>query len=242
MIIAAPSGITTVEKRAVINSAERAGAREVRLIKEPMAAALGAGLPIGEPRGSMVVDIGGGTAEIAVLSLNDIVASSSLRAAGDAMDQALARHMKQVYNLEIGDQMAERIKLEIGSAYPLEEELEKEVCGRDSLAGLPRTVTICGTEVREALRDPLDQILKAIVATLEKTPPDLCADLVRCGITLVGGGSLLRGLDRLVARETGLPVRRADDPATAVARGACLVLDQLESYWPGLENGQDGGM
>jgi rod shape-determining protein MreB len=239
VVIAVPSGITTVEKRAVINSAERAGAREVRLIKEPMAAAIGAGLPVSEPRGSMIVDIGGGTTEIAVLSLNDLVVCNSLRVAGDEMNEAIERHLRQNYNLQIGEQTAERIKLEIGSAYPLEEELEKEVRGRDTVAGLPRIVQIGSEEVREALREPLGEILKAVVQTLEKTCPELCGDLVESGITLAGGGTLLRGLDRLIARETGLPVRRADDPLTAVARGTGIILDQLESYWHVLESGQE---
>lgn len=239
VLVAVPSGITTVEKRAVINSAERVGAREVRLIKEPMAAAIGAGLPVSEPRGSLIMDIGGGTTEIAVLSLNDIVVSSSLRIAGDVMNDAIIRYLKQVYNLEVGEQTAERIKMEIGSAYPLEEELEREVRGRDTLKGLPRTVMVCSEEVREALREPLDEILKALVNTLEQTCPELCSDLVESGITLAGGGSMLRGLDRLLARETGLPVRRTDEPLTAVVRGTGIILDQLESYWHVLENGQD---
>jgi rod shape-determining protein MreB len=239
VVIAVPSGITTVEKRAVINSAERAGAREVRLIKEPMAAAIGAGLPVSEPRGSMIVDIGGGTTEIAVLSLNDLVVCNSLRVAGDEMNEAIERHLRQNYNLQIGEQTAERIKLEIGSAYPLEEELEKEVRGRDTVAGLPRIVQVGSEEIREALREPLGEILKAVVQTLEKTCPELCGDLVESGITLAGGGTLLRGLDRLIARETGLPVRRTDDPLTAVARGTGIILDQLESYWHVLESGQE---
>ena len=239
VVIAVPSAITTVEKRAVVNSAERAGAREVRLIKEPMAAAIGAGLPVAEPRASMVVDIGGGTCEIAVVSLNDLAVCTCLRVAGDAMNEAVAEYLKQAYNLEVGEQTAERIKIEIGSAYPLEEELEKEVCGRDALANLPRTATVRSEEIREALRGPLNEILKAIVSTLEKTAPELCADLIESGITLVGGGSLLRGLDRLIARETGLPVRRAEDPLTSVARGTGVILDQLEAYWSVLENGQE---
>jgi rod shape-determining protein MreB len=239
VVIAVPSGITTVEKRAVINSAERAGAREVRLIKEPMAAAIGAGLPVTEPRGSMIVDIGGGTTEIAVVSLNDLAVCTSLRVAGDEMNEAIERCLRQNYNLQIGEQTAERIKLEIGSAYPLEEELEKEVRGRDTVAGLPRIVQIGSEEIREALREPLGEILKAIVKTLEQTCPELCGDLVESGITLAGGGTLLRGLDRLIARETGLPVRRTDDPLTAVARGTGIILDQLESYWHVLESGQE---
>jgi rod shape-determining protein MreB len=187
----------------------------------------------------MIVDIGGGTAEVAVISLSDIVQSSSLRVAGDEMNEAIMKHMKEVYNLQIGEQTAERVKIEIGSAYPLEEELTKEVRGRDTLAGLPRTVIIRSEEIREALHDPLDQIVKAIKSTLERTPPELAADLLESGITLAGGGALLRGIDRMLARETGLPVRRADDPLTAVARGTGVVLDQIETLWAVLEDGRE---
>ena len=240
VIVAVPSGITTVEKRAVIQSAERAGARDVRLIKEPMAAAIGVGLPVSEPRGSLIVDIGGGTCEVAVISLNGIVESTSLRCAGDGLDESIINYMKQAYNLQIGDQTAERIKIEVGSAYPQEEESAKEVRGRDTLAGLPRMVAVCSQEIREALVAPLQLIVKAITSTLDRTPPELHSDIMEGGITLAGGGALLRGLDRLIARETGLPVRRADDPLTAVARGTGVVLDQLENYWNVLENGYDG--
>jgi rod shape-determining protein MreB len=239
VIVAVPSGITTVEKRAVINSAERAGARDVRLIREPMAAAIGVGLPVTEPKGSMIVDIGGGTAEVAVIALSDIVTSSSLRVAGDEMNDAVVKHMKDVYNLQIGEQTAERVKIEIGSAYPLEEELQKEVRGIDTLAGLPRTVTVRSEEIREAMRGPLEQIVRSIRGTLERTPPELAADLLEYGITLAGGGALLRGLDRMLARETGLPVRRADDPLTAVARGTGVVLEQIDTLWAVLEDGRD---
>jgi len=239
VIVAVPSGITTVEKRAVINSAERAGAREVRLIREPMAAAIGAGLPITEPKGSMIVDIGGGTAEVAVISLSDIVQSSGLRIAGDEMNDAIVKHMKEVYNLHIGEQMAERVKIQIGSAYPLEEELRLDVRGMDTLGGLPRTVTVRSEEIREAMRDPLDQIVRGIRSTLERTPPELGADLIESGITMAGGGALLRGLDKMLARETGLPVRRAEDPLTAVARGTGIVLDQIDTLWPVLEDGRE---
>jgi rod shape-determining protein MreB len=239
VIVAVPSGITTVEKRAVINSAERAGARDVRLIREPMAAAIGVGLPVTEPKGSMIVDIGGGTAEVAVIALSDIVTSSSLRVAGDEMNDAVVKHMKDVYNLQIGEQTAERVKIEIGSAYPLEEDLQKEVRGIDTLAGLPRTVTVRSEEIREAMRGPLEQIVRSIRGTLERTPPELAADLLEYGITLAGGGALLRGLDRMLARETGLPVRRADDPLTAVARGTGVVLEQIDTLWAVLEDGRD---
>jgi rod shape-determining protein MreB len=234
-----PSGITTVEKRAVINSAERAGARDVRLIKEPMAAAIGVGLPVTEPRGSMIVDIGGGTTEVAIVSLSDIVQSASLRCAGDELNTAIIKHMKEAYNLQIGEPTAERIKIEIGSAYPLDEELVRDVKGQDTLAGLPRTVTIRSEEIREALHEPLDQILKAIKGTLERTPPELAADLIETGITLAGGGALLRGIDKMLALETGLPVRKSDDPLTAVARGTGVVLDQVDQLWPVLEDGRE---
>ncbi|HEY3321208.1 MAG TPA: rod shape-determining protein [Planctomycetota bacterium] len=239
VIVAVPSGITTVEKRAVINSAERAGARDVRLIKEPMAAAIGVGLPVTEPKGSMIVDIGGGTAEVAVISLSDIVRSASLRIAGDEMNEAIIKHMKSVYNLQIGETTAERVKIDIGSAYALEEELTKEVKGMDTLANLPRSVTVRSEEIREALHEPLEQIVRTIKSTLEGTPPELAADLIESGITLAGGTALLRGMDRMLARETGLPVRRAEDPLTAVARGTGVVLDQIESLWPVLEDGRD---
>lgn len=239
VIVAVPSGITVVEKRAVRESAERAGARDVRLIKEPMAAAIGVGLPVNEPRGSMIVDIGGGTCEVAVISLRGIVSSTSLRCAGDEMNESIMKYLKDVYNLQIGEQTAERIKIEIGSAYPIEEELVKEVRGSDTIAHLPRTVNVRSEEVREALKTPLDKIIRAIVTTLERTPPELAADLVESGVTLAGGGALLRGIDRLIARETGLPVRKADDPLTAVARGTGIVLDQIDTYWNVLENGHD---
>jgi rod shape-determining protein MreB and related proteins len=187
----------------------------------------------------MIVDIGGGTAEVAVISLSDIVQSSSLRVAGDEMNDAITKHMKEVYNLQIGEQTAERVKIEIGSAYMLEEELTKEVRGMDTLAGLPRTVNIRSEEIREALSGPLSQIVKTIKLTLEGTPPELAADLIESGITLAGGGALLRGLDKMLARETGLPVRRAEDPLTAVARGTGVVLDQIETLWPVLEDGRE---
>src|SRR5579862_2569469 len=239
VIVAVPSGITTVEKRAVINSAERAGARDVRLIKEPMAAALGVGLPVTEAKGSMIVDIGGGTTEVAIISLSDIVQSTSLRCAGDELNMAIIKHMKEAYNLQIGEPTSERIKIEIGSAYPLDEELVREVKGQDTLAGLPRVVTIRSEEIREAMHDPLDNILKAIKGTLERTPPELAADLLDTGITIAGGGALLRGIDKMLARETGLPVRKADDPLTAVARGTGVVLDQIDQLWTVLEDGRE---
>lgn len=230
VVIAVPSGITAVEKRAVYNSAERAGARKVYLVEEPRAAGLGAGLEIEEPIASMVVDIGGGTTEIAVISLADVVTSVSLRVAGDDMDEAIIQYMKKTYNILLGELTAEQIKIKIGSAHPLEEELSLEVKGRDLIAGLPRSVKINSEEIREALREPVSAIVEGIKETLEKTDPELSADLVERGLVLCGGGVLLRGLDQLIARETGLPVRIADDPLTCVARGTAIFLEKLDQY------------
>ncbi len=239
VVIAIPSGITEVEKRAVFNSAERAGARKVYLIEEPRAAGLGAGLPIHEPCGNMIVDIGGGTTEIAVISLADVVVSTSLRVAGDDMDEAIIQHMKRNYNILIGENTAERIKIQIGSAYPLEEEYTMEVKGRDLIAGLPRAVTVSSEEIREALKEPVTQIIDAIRGTLERTGPELSADLVERGMTLCGGGVLLRGIDRLVHEECGLPVHFADDPLTAVARGTGIFLERLDEFKSILESAED---
>lgn len=220
VIIAVPSGITEVEKRAVKDSAERAGARSpVYLVEEPIAAAIGVGLPIQEPSGNMIVDIGGGTTEIAVISLAGIVFAKSIRIGGDEFDDAIVGHLKKTYNLAIGERTAEEIKIRIGSAFPLEEETTIDVKGRDILAGLPKTITISSEEVREALAEPISVILEAIRITLERTPPELSADLIDRGMILAGGGALLRGLDKLIAEETGLPVHIADDPLTAVALG-----------------------
>jgi rod shape-determining protein MreB len=239
VVIAIPSGITEVEKRAVFNSAERAGAREVYLIEEPRAAGLGAGLPIHEPCGNMIVDVGGGTTEIAVLSLADVVVSTSLRVAGDDFDSAIIQHMKKNYNILIGENTAERIKIQIGSAYPLEEETTIEVMGRDLIAGLPRAVTVSSEEIREALREPVYQIIEGIRLTLERTGPELSADLVEHGMTLCGGGVLLRGFDKLLREETGLPVHFADDPLTAVARGTGIFLERLDEFKTILESAED---
>ncbi|MBI2192305.1 MAG: rod shape-determining protein [Planctomycetes bacterium] len=228
VVIAVPSGITEVEKRAVVNSAERAGARRVYLIEEPKAAGIGAGLPVEEARASMIVDIGGGTTEVAVLSLAGIVTSESVRVSGDEMDEAIVNHMKRTYNLLIGERTAEDIKVRIGSAFPLEQEMTLEVKGRDLTLNLPRKVTITSEEIRDALREPVGQIVDAIKRVLERTPPQLSSDLVDDGMTLAGGGSLLRGIDRLVAEETGLPVRVADDPLTCVARGTGIILEHPE--------------
>ena len=206
ILIAIPSGITAVEKRAVVNSAERAGAREVYLISEPKAAAIGVGLPVGEPVASMIVDIGGGTTEVAVLSLGDIFTHESLRIAGDEFDESIVQYVRKTYNLDIGHRTAEQIKIQIGSAYQLEEELTLEVRGRDAIAGLPRATMITSVEIRAALKDPIDKIVLAVKSTLEKTAPELASDLITSGFVLVGGGALIRGLDQLLAEETGLPV------------------------------------
>lgn len=227
VVIAIPSGITEVEKRAVRDSALRAGAREVFLVEEPKAAAIGVGLPIHEPGGNMIIDIGGGTTEMAVISLDGIVVSRSIRIAGDEMDQAVIEHLRKAYNLMIGERTAEEIKIRIGSAYPLDEELTMEVRGRDLVTGLPKTVTVTSEEVREALSEPVRTIVEAVRLTLEKTPPELSADLIDRGIVLAGGGSLLRGVDKLLAEETGLPVHIAENPVTAVALGVGRGLDNI---------------
>lgn len=228
MVIAIPSGITEVEKRAVRDSAERAGARSVFLIEEPMAAAIGVGLPIVEPAGNMIIDIGGGTTEMAIISLAGIVFSRSIRIGGDEMDLAIIEHMKKTYNLMIGERTAEEIKIRIGSAYPLEEELNMEVKGRDLVSGLPKMFSISSSEIRDALQEPINAILETTKMTLERTPPELAADLIERGIVMAGGGSLLRGLDKLISEETGLPVHVTDDPLTAVALGTGKVLDEIK--------------
>ncbi|MEN8150559.1 MAG: rod shape-determining protein [Planctomycetota bacterium] len=227
VVIAIPSGITAVEKQAVINSAERAGARKVHLIEEPIAAAIGVGLPITEPTGCMVCDIGGGTTEVAIISLAGVVKSVSIRVAGDEMDEAVIAYMRKVYDLMIGEQTAEKIKIAIGSAYPLRKEMSMEVKGRDLSAGLPRKVVITSEEVREALREPIADIVHSIKGALEGTPPEISADLVDLGIVMAGGGSKLRGLHQVLSEDTGLPVRVAKDPLTAVARGTGVFLEQL---------------
>lgn len=227
IVIAIPSGITEVERRAVKESAERAGAREVFLIEEPVAAAIGVGLPIQEPIGNMIIDIGGGTTEIAVISLAGIVFSKSIRIGGDEMDEATIEYLKKTYNLMVGERTAEEIKIKIGSAYPLEEELTMEVKGRDLVAGLPKTVTITSEEIREALQEPVRAILEVTKISLERTPPELAADLIEHGIVMAGGGSLLRGLDKLISEETSLPVHIAEDPLTAVANGTGKVLNEI---------------
>ena len=227
IIISVPSGITEVEKRAVKDSATHAGAREVYLIEEPMAAAIGVGLPVQEPAGNMIVDMGGGTTEVAIISLAGIVLSRSVRVGGDEMDEAIVQYLKRVYNLMIGERTAEEIKITIGSAYPLGEEMSTEVKGRDLVAGLPKTLTITSEEIREALQEPVSAIVEAIRITLERCPPELSSDLVDRGIVLAGGTSQLRGMDKLIAEQTGLPVHVAEDPLSAVAEGTGVVLHEL---------------
>lgn len=227
VVVAIPSGITGVEKRAVQDSVTHAGAREVYLIEQPMASAIGVGLPVDEPAANMIVDIGGGTCEIAIISLAGIVFSRSLRVGGDEMDETIIAHMKRAHNLMIGERTAEEIKIRIGSAYPLDEELRMEVKGRDLSTGLPKTVTVRSEEIREALQEPLSAILESIRLTLERCPPELAGDLVDRGMVLAGGGALLRGIDKLIAQETGLPIHIADDPMSAVARGTGRVLEEL---------------
>jgi rod shape-determining protein MreB len=227
IVIAVPSGITEVEKRAVRESAISAGAREVYLIDEPMAAAIGAGLPVTEPSGNMIIDIGGGTTEVAVISLSGIVYANSTRVGGDRMDEAIINYVKRKYNLLIGERTAELIKMEIGTAYPVEENHSMEVKGRDLVAGVPRILEIKSEEVREALSEPVNAVVEAAKIALERTPPELAADIVDKGIVLVGGGSLLRNLDVLLRETTGLPVMLAEDPLTAVAVGTGRTLDEL---------------
>ncbi len=228
VIIAVPSGITAVEKRAVHDSAMHAGAREVHLVEEPMAAAIGVGLPVQEPAGNMIVDIGGGTTEVALISLAGIVFSRSVRVGGDELDDSIIQYMKRVYNLMIGERTAEEVKIAIGSAYPLEEETSIDVKGRDLVNGLPKTLTVTSEEIREALSEPVSSIVESIRITLERCPPELAADLVDRGMVMAGGGALLRGLDKLVAEQTGLPVHVADDPLSAVAEGTGVVLNELD--------------
>ena len=228
IIICVPFGITEVEKRAVKESAEGAGAREVYLIEEPMAAAIGAGLPITEASGNMVVDIGGGTTEVAVLSLAGIVYSQSMRVGGDKMDEAIMGYMKRKYNLAIGEQTAERIKIQIGNAYPLDRQLTMEVKGRDMIAGIPKTVVVNSDEIRDALSEPIHAIVDAVLTALERTPPELAADISDKGIVLTGGGALLGNLDVLLREETGLPVMVCDDPISAVVLGSGKALDHIE--------------
>ncbi|MEO5616451.1 MAG: rod shape-determining protein, partial [Candidatus Eisenbacteria bacterium] len=230
MIICVPSGITEVEKRAVRDSAERAGARDVQLVPEPIAAAIGVGLPVDTPTGNMVVDIGGGTTEIAVIALNGIVTKTSIRVGGDEMDEAIVNYAKKAYNMMIGEQTAERIKIEIGSAFPLPEEMDMEIKGRDLVRGIPRTLRVSSVEIREALQEPVSAIVNALRECLERTPPELAADIVDRGIFMTGGGALLRGLDLLMREVTNLNIRVANDPLTCVVLGAGKILENLDSY------------
>ncbi len=230
IIICVPSGITEVEKRAVRDSAQHAGAREVFLVAEPVAAAIGVGLPVDTPTGNMVIDIGGGTTEIAVIALNGIVNETSIRVGGDEMDEAIVQYAKRAHNLLIGDQTAEQIKMRIGSAFELEEEMEMEVKGRDLIGGIPKTIKLTSEEVREALEEPIAQIEAALRQSLEKTPPELSADIVDRGIIMTGGGSLLRGLDKRMREATNLPIYVAQDPLVCVVLGTGKVLDNLEQY------------
>src|SRR5204862_3241969 len=229
VVVCVPSGVTGADRRAVEEAPRSAGARQAYLIEEPMAAAIGAGLPIAEPAGNMIVDIGGGTTEVAVISLGGIVVSISLRVGGDEMDDAIINHIKREYKLLIGQQTAEEIKLEVGSAHPLKEEVQAEVRGRDMLTGLPKTVILSSEEVRHALEEPIAQIIDAIKSTLDKTPPELAADIMDRGIVLTGGRALLRGLDQRLRQETHMPTHLAESPLTCVAVGSGRSLEELEA-------------
>jgi rod shape-determining protein MreB len=230
IVVSVPSGITSVEKKAVKNSAIHAGARKVYTVAEPKAGAVGVGLKISEPLGHMVIDIGGGTTEVAVLSLGEIVTHSSLDIAGDELDDAVIGYIRDMYGMEIGHRTAEEVKIAIGSAYPLEEEVSCEICGKDIAAGLPRRLEISSSEIREAMSGPIRRIIEATKNCLDNTPPELASDLLSTGITLVGGGALIPGLAELTAEETGLQARVAEDPLTAVARGTATLLEKLDEY------------
>ena len=228
VVVAVPSGVTEVEKRAVIDATLSAGAKDARVIEEPMAAAIGAGLPVQEPTGNMIVDIGGGTTEVAVISLGGIVSHRSVRVAGDEMDEAIIQHIRRNYNLLIGERTAEDIKKTIGTACPQESEMIMDVRGRDLVTGLPKTVSVSSEEVREALSEPITAILEAVRVTLERTPPELAADIMDRGIMMAGGGALLTGLDALLSQETGMPVHITEDPSTAVVLGTGLALEHYD--------------
>jgi rod shape-determining protein MreB len=230
IVISVPSGITEVEKRAVRDSAENAGAREVFLLPEPMAAAIGIGLPVESPTGIMIVDIGGGTSEIAVIALNGIVNNTSIRIAGDELNEAIVLYLKKNYNLLIGELTAEEIKIKAGSAFPTEKEESLEIKGRDLVAGVPKTMRLSSAQVREAMSEPVDAIVEAVRQSLERTPPELASDILDRGIILTGGGALLRGLDKRLQQETNLPVVVADDPLTCVVRGCGAVLDNMLKF------------
>jgi rod shape-determining protein MreB len=230
IVISVPSGITEVERRAVTDSAQNAGAREVYLVAEPIAAAIGVGLPVDKPSGNMVIDIGGGTTEIAVIALNGIVTDISIRVGGDEMDEVIVQHVKKAYNLLIGDQTAEHVKMVIGTATKMDKEEELEIKGRDLVSGIPKTLRISSMEIREALAEPLSQIIAALKTALEQTPPELAADIVDRGIVMTGGGSLLRGIDILVKEETNLPINVVEDPLTCVVLGSGKILGNLHLY------------
>ena len=229
MIICVPSGVTGVEQRAVMEAAEYAGARKAYIIEEPMAAAIGAGLPVHEPTGNMVVDIGGGTTEVAVISLGGIVTSQSIRIGGDELDQSIISFVKKEYSLALGDRTAEEIKMALGSAYPLEEEMHAEIRGRDLLSGLPKTIIISTQDIRRAIEEPVTAIIDAVKSTLDRTPPELAADLMEQGVVLTGGGSLLHGLDARLQHETGMPIVVARDPLNCVAIGSGQCLEEFEA-------------
>ncbi len=230
IMVCVPSGITEVEKRAVRDSAAAAGGREVYLVAEPIAAAIGVGLPIAKPAGNMVIDIGGGTTEIAVIALSGIVNATSVRVGGDKLDEAIIQYVKRTYNLLIGEQTSEKIKIQIGSAYEMGDNKSMEIKGRDLVAGVPKTMTIKAEEVREAMQEPIAAVVDALKRSLETTPPELAADIVDRGIVLTGGGALLRGLDELLREETNLPINMVEDPLTAVVLGTGKILDNPEDY------------
>jgi rod shape-determining protein MreB len=230
IVISVPSGITEVERRAVTDSAQNAGARDVYLVAEPIAAAIGVGLPVDKPSGNMIIDIGGGTTEIAVIALNGIVTDISIRVGGDEMDEVIVQHVKKAYNLLIGDQTAEHVKMVLGTATRLEKEEEMEIKGRDLVSGIPKTLRISSVEIREALAEPLSQITAALKTALEQTPPELAADIVDRGIVMTGGGSLLRGIDVLLKEETNLPINVVEDPLTCVVLGSGKILGNLYLY------------
>jgi rod shape-determining protein MreB len=238
VVIAVPSGITGVERRAVVDSAQRAGARKVYLVDEPLAAGIGSGLPITDPTASMIVDIGGGTTEVAIMTLADIASCESIRVGGDDMDEAIISHLKRTYNLLVGQRRAEQVKIKIGSAAPLKEELTMEVAGRDTISGLPRKIVITSEEIRTALREPVSSILDAITRTLESTQPELAADLIENGISICGGGSLLRGIDTVLKNATGLNVIKIENPKWSVAKGTSVYMQNLELWKDAIDQGE----
>ena len=240
IVIAVPGGITDVERQAVMGTAERAGARKVYLVEEPMAAGIGAGLPITDPTASMIVDIGGGTTEVAIMSLADVASCESIRVGGDDMDEAVINHLKKTYNLLVGESRAEKVKMEIGSAAPLEKELTMQVAGRDTISGMPRKIIVTSEEIREALKGPIAAILDTVMATLEKAEPELAADLIDNGLHICGGGSLLKGMDTALANATGLKVQRVEDPLSCVARGTGIYLENLELWKETMDRSEYG--